>query len=117
MTVLVCGGRNFNNPTALYAVLDRLHAEQPITRIVHGAASGADSLGEIWGMMRGVFAAGYKAQWDAYGKGAGFIRNQEMLDVEKPDLVVACPGGNGTADMVRRATKAGVKIVTLEEPA
>jgi predicted Rossmann-fold nucleotide-binding protein len=32
-----------------------------------------------------------------------------MLDM-KPDGVVAFPGGDGTADMVRRARAAGVKV-------
>jgi hypothetical protein len=40
------------------------------------------------------------------------MRNQAMLDYGKPDLVVAFPGGKGTADMVRRARVAGVKVLT-----
>jgi hypothetical protein len=36
-----------------------------------------------------------------------------MLDEGKPDLVVAFPGGTGTADMVKRAELAGVKVVKL----
>lgn len=44
------------------------------------------------------------------GKAAGPIRNQRMLDEGKPDLVVAFPGGRGTADMVRRAKAAGVPV-------
>jgi hypothetical protein len=36
-----------------------------------------------------------------------------MLDMEKPDLVVAFPGGRGTADMVRRAKAAGVRVVAV----
>ena len=47
------------------------------------------------------------ADWTKHGKAAGPIRNQKMLD-ECPDLVVAFPGGKGTADMVRRAMKAGI---------
>lgn len=113
MIVLVCGGRDFQDRDALFAVLDRLHQQTGITKIVHGGAKGADTLGAIWGLLHGVFSAGYPAQWDAYGKRAGFIRNQEMIDVEQIDLVVACPGGNGTADMVKRATKAGIKIVQV----
>lgn len=111
MTVLVCGGRDYDDKTALFDALNALHAQTPIVRLVHGAARGADSLAATWALFNGVFAAGYKAQWDAYGKAAGMIRNQEMLDCEKVDLVVACPGGRGTADMVRRAVKAGVRVV------
>jgi len=42
-----------------------------------------------------------------------YIRNQQMLDESRPDLIVAFPGGRGTKDMVDRATKAGVKVVKV----
>ena len=38
---------------------------------------------------------------------------QIMLDEGKPDLVVAFPGGRGTADMIRKAEGAGVPVVTV----
>jgi hypothetical protein len=118
MTVLVCGGRDYDDADQLYFFLDQLHAERPITKIVHGAATGADTLGAMWGLVNHVFSAGYPANWKQYGKAAGMIRNQEMLAAEKIDLVVACPGGRGTADMVRRATKAGIPVrrVTSTNP-
>ena len=37
-----------------------------------------------------------------------------MLDEGKPDLVVAFPGGTGTADMIRRAKKAGVEVKEIK---
>lgn len=45
-----------------------------------------------------------------YGKSAGPIRNQTMLDDGKPDLVLAFPGGRGTADMVAKAEKHGIPV-------
>lgn len=48
------------------------------------------------------------------GKAAGPIRNQHMIDTAKPDLVVSFPGGAGTADMVRRAKAAGVRVIEVE---
>lgn len=36
-----------------------------------------------------------------------------MIDEEQPDLGVAFPGGRGTADMARRARKAGVRVVEV----
>jgi hypothetical protein len=33
-----------------------------------------------------------------------------MIDGGKPDLVITFPGGRGTADMVRRAEKAGIEV-------
>lgn len=51
----------------------------------------------------------HPADWGRYGKAAGPIRNQEMLE-SGIDLVIALPGGRGTADMVRRAEGAGVPV-------
>jgi hypothetical protein len=52
------------------------------------------------------------ADW-SIGRKAGPIRNQRMLDEHAPDLVVAFPGGRGTADMVRRARKSGVEVAKI----
>jgi hypothetical protein len=56
----------------------------------------------------------YRAEWSVYGLKAGPIRNQKMLDEGKPDLVMAFHNdlGNsrGTADMIRRAKRAGVRV-------
>jgi hypothetical protein len=45
----------------------------------------------------------FPANWKVYGRAAGPIRNMKMLLEGKPDLVVAFPGGIGTADMVKKA--------------
>jgi len=109
MKVLVCGGRNFKNRDALFAALDNYaaHAET----IVHGDAQGADKLAQEWADDRGICCMVYPANWKKHGKAAGPIRNQTMLDVEKPSIVVAFPGGRGTADMIKRATAAGVAVI------
>jgi len=41
---------------------------------------------------------------------AGGDRNQQIIDDGKLDGVVAFPGGTGTADMIRRAKKAGLEV-------
>jgi hypothetical protein len=62
----------------------------------------------------GVPVSAHPADWFSHGKAAGPIRNQEMLAMEAPALVVAFPGGRGTADMVRRARKAGVDVLEVK---
>jgi hypothetical protein len=52
----------------------------------------------------------YKADWDTYGKSAGPIRNQKMLDTGI-DYVIAFPGGRGTEHMKKIARKAGVTVI------
>ncbi len=78
--------------------------------IIAGGAKGVDSAAADFAIMAFCQLQEFKADWDKHGKAAGPIRNQQMLNEGKPDLVVAFPGGRGTADMVRRARKAGVPV-------
>lgn len=111
MRVLVTGGRDFSDQELLFEALDRLHARHGFTVLVHGDASGADRLSGEWATARGVPVEAHPADWKRHGRAAGPIRNQKMLDTE-PELLVAFPGGKGTADMVRRAKQAGLEVVT-----
>lgn len=115
MRVLVCGGRTYRKGAVVFMVLDALHREVPIARLIHGGAAGADTLGGFWAERNRVPAAVYHADWQAHGKGAGFRRNQLMLEEGQPDLVVAFPGNRGTADMIKRAKAAGVMVMEVNE--
>ena len=110
MIVLVCGGRDYGDITKLNQVLDALHIKTPITCVVNGGARGADRYATWWADEKDIAVRVYPADWDKYGEGAGPVRNQQMLDSEKIELVVAFPGGKGTADMVRRSKIAGLKV-------
>lgn len=113
MRLLVCGGRDYAEREHVYACLDRLHAKRPVTLLIHGAAKGADSLAADWAKARGIEALPFPIapeDWDRHGRNAGPMRNQTMLDKGTPEGVVAFPGGNGTADMVRRSQRAGLVV-------
>jgi hypothetical protein len=113
MRVLVCGGRTFSDADLLFGVLDGLKERFPDLSIIHGAARGADQMTGRWAHENGVSCVAFPANWDAYGRSAGHVRNGEMLSRGKPDLVVAFPGGRGTANMIEQATAAGVKVVNV----
>jgi hypothetical protein len=78
--------------------------------LIHGGARGADRLADRFAKAHGWHVDEYLADWKTHGKRAGPIRNQRMLDEGRPQLVVAFPGGRGTADMVDRARAAGVSV-------
>lgn len=109
MRVLVCGSRKFSDYSAVCTALND-HANMAEV-VIHGGATGADTLAGEWADHHSIRCVVFKADWKQYGPAAGPIRNQRMLDEGKPDLVVAFPGGAGTADMVRRAQAAGIPIV------
>jgi hypothetical protein len=110
MRVLVCGGRDYDDAIYARMVLGDLHRKTPITTVIHGGAKGADELAGWWANGAGVELHVFRPDWNAHGKAAGPMRNAEMLSKGKPDLVVAFPGGRGTADMVRKAQTAGVPV-------
>lgn len=102
--VLVCGGRDYADRDHVFHVLDALHVDKPITRLVHGAAKGADSLAAEWADARGVEARAYPANWNRYRNFAGPIRNRDMMIVENPNVVLVFEGGSGTKDMASIGT-------------
>ena len=142
--ILVCGGRNYgdlvslkhNKEHPLWAkrekeynhiklTLYRIINERgwyyddeyklPNVRIISGGARGVDTVAIDWAVVNWTDFKEYPADWKKYHKAAGPIRNQQMLDEEHPDLVVAFPGGEGTADMVRRAKAAGIEVIEVED--
>lgn len=106
MKVLVCGRRFWFDPARMARVLDQL----PITTIINGGAPGTDAMASAYARAHGLTLIEVPADWDRYGRAAGPIRNQLMLDRHRPDLVVAFEGGKGTYDMIRRARNAGYKV-------
>lgn len=124
--ILVCGGRDYIGYRRMYEVLTdiidqiildyTIHAYNDV-EIIQGGATGADFLAKVFALDEfdgQVHHKEFPAEWKKYGKAAGGIRNQQMLDEGKPNLVVAFPGGKGTADMVKRAKKAGIKVVEID---
>lgn len=142
MRVLVCGGREFGDisdktdPAYIdrlaeykfgYDYLVRMATESwprtpedeygnwlPAVTIISGEATGADCIGMDFAIVNWTGYEGYPADWKKYGKKAGYIRNKQMLDEGKPDLVIAFPGGKGTAMMVEIAKKAGVEVLEVQ---
>lgn len=113
MIVLVCGGRDYANRSAVYVTLERLYAQHGRELIIiEGGAAGADRFAADWADESGLPHAKVPALWTKHFNSAGPLRNKAML-LLKPDLVIAFPGGRGTADMVRRAKAAGVSVQEL----
>lgn len=111
MKVVVTGGRDYRDEKKVFETLNKLHATKPITMLVEGGASGADDLSRAWAVTHGVPVKTYPAKWSEYGKSAGPIRNGQMLDAEQPDLVIAFPGGRGTANCTSQARDRGLKVM------
>jgi hypothetical protein len=103
----------YANRNRIFEVLSALHRERGIEVILHGAASGADLLSVAWADKNGLPAIGFPANWAKDGKLAGQRRNQKIISEGHPHLLVAFPGGNGTAEMIRFAKSERLEIIEV----
>lgn len=80
--------------------------------VIHGGATGADSAAGGIATGLGLVERCYFADWKKHGKKAGPLRNQEMIDDGKPDMVIAFwdAMSRGTLDMITRAKRAGLPV-------
>jgi len=115
--ILVCGGRDWEDADLVESTLGRLHATRgPFERLIHGGARGVDRMAGKWARDNGVLEWDFLPEWHRAGAPEGTTRNQRMIAEAAPDLVVAFPGGPGTADMVERAKGAGIEIIAIAAP-
>ena len=110
MRVLVTGGRDYSDRESVFFELHGLAEKYGWLTVIQGGATGADALAREWAELCYHGLVSVKANWTKFGPSAGPMRNEKMLVSGKPDLVLAFPGGRGTADMVRRAKAAGVPV-------
>lgn len=122
MRVIVCGGRHYDDEDAIRDEMERLHywyGTEEVVTIVHGASRfwdrasrrwiGADYLASKVAVEFGMGVEPHRADWERYGRPAGPIRNREMASLGA-ELVLAWPGGSGTADMVNAAREYGIPV-------
>ena len=118
--IIVAGGRDFDNYILLSETLDVVLKRYTLSEvsIVSGCCQGADTLGERYAKEHGIPVVRFPADWQAYGKAAGPLRNRKMAEYasEGEGVLVAFWDGKsrGTASMIRLAEKYGLetKIIT-----
>ena len=113
MRLLICGDRNWTDED----LIRRKIIEFAPTVVIEGEARGADSIAAKVARELGIAVEGYPAKWELYGRGAGPIRNLEMLAKGKPDRVLAfhdnITESKGTKHMVALARKVGKPVTVV----
>jgi len=92
MRLAIIGSRDFNNYELLCEELESY--KDKITEVVSGGAKGADSLGERWANENEIPTQIFLPDWNKHGKGAGLIRNHDII--KNSDVVVAFWDGKST---------------------
>jgi len=110
MKVAVIGSRNFNDYELVKETLTKLD----ITLLVSGGAKGADSLGERYANENNITTLIFKPDWERHGRGAGMIRNTDI--VKNSDIVVAFWDGSskGTLDSIRKVEKLNKGLMIIK---
>lgn len=116
MIILVTGSRNFDDGSLMENALLNIAQGHVDVEVIHGGARGADTLAQKIADFHGWTCTAFPAEWNVYGKAAGHIRNQKMVNYG-PDVAIAFPVGTsrGTRDCVRRARKGGIPVVVVGE--
>jgi hypothetical protein len=108
MKTIIAGSRNI---TSYEVVLNAIEtASFDITEVVSGTAKGVDSLGEQFAKDCNLPIKRFPADWDQYGKSAGFIRNTEMARYAEALIAIWDGTSSGTKHIITEANKYGLEI-------
>jgi YspA, cpYpsA-related SLOG family len=112
LKVIIAGSRQFNNYQLLCHKLNfyfQRYSTDQIT-IISGAARGADQLGERYAKERGIQLIQMPADWNQYGKSAGYKRNEQMAAIATHCIVFWDGESRGTKHMIDLAKQYNLKI-------
>ena len=108
MKTIIAGSRSISDYNT---IVDAVHKSGfNITEVVSGAARGVDRLGEKWANSHGIPVRQVHAEWERYGKRAGYLRNEKMADYANALIAVWDGQSKGTEHMIRIARAKGLKV-------
>lgn len=108
-TIMVSGSRNWVWDSVIRKALKEEEAYR--TRLIQGAAQGADLMARSMAVNWGWEVVDYRPNYTDYGKAATHIRNLEMVN-QKPDIVLffVRDMSNGTMTTLEKVVKARIKF-------
>jgi len=115
MRVIIAGSRDFNDYDKVkkHCVLFQKKFG-PITEVVSGTARGADRLGERWAHENNVPVHQMPAEWDKYGKSAGYRRNEAMAECADALIAFNVNNSKGTGHMIDIASHKGLQCYVVK---
>ena len=108
--VAFTGGLDFNDVSAIWDRLDKVHAKHQDMVLLHGGSpKGAERIAAKWADTRKVPQIAFKPDWTKHAKAAPFKRNDQMLEV-LPIGVIAFPGSGIQDNLADKAKKLGIPV-------
>lgn len=108
MKTIIAGTRTCENIALLEEAISECGWE--ITEVISGTARGADRLGEIYATRNQLPCVKFPANWDLYGKSAGYKRNVEMAEYGEALIALWDGKSRGTMHMINIARSKGLKV-------
>lgn len=113
MRIIIAGSRNFNDYDFLKSKIDflisKINKAENIT-IVSGGANGADKLGERYAKENKLSLIICNANWDRFGKQAGYMRNLEMGSISDALVLLWDGQSKGSAMMKDIGNKLNLNV-------
>lgn len=109
MKTIIAGSRSFDN----YDFLKDICRNFVITEIVSGTARGADQLGERYAKENNIPVKRFPADWNRYGKRAGYVRNAEMAGYGERLIAFWDGESKGTKMMIDLAEGKGLEVYVV----
>ena len=116
MKTIIAGSRSITDYQYFLKIMSA--APWNPTMVLSGMAKGVDTMGEQWARENNIPLEFYPADWDKYGKRAGYLRNEEMAKYADALIAIWDGESKGTKHMIDIAKKKGLKIwviTTLEK--
>lgn len=103
MKIIIAGSRGIADFSIVLEAIEKSGFD--ISEVVSGGAAGVDRLGERFSKTDGLPLKVFPADWDKYGKSAGYIRNEQMADYADGLIAVWDGVSRGTKHMIDSALK------------
>lgn len=110
-SLAVVGSREFDNYKYLFDILNK--NSENIGQIVSGGAKGADEAGAIWAKRNSIPLVIFPAEWEKYGKSAGYRRNEDIILNSDSVLAIHMDNSSGTAHSINLAEKYEKKLKVI----
>ena len=113
---IIAGSRTFND----YALLKKILAgffstmDPKDVEIVSGTARGADQLGERYAKEHSLTVQRFHAEWNRYGRSAGYRRNEVMAQYATHLIAFWDGESRGTKHMIDLAKKANLSVYVVK---
>ena len=98
--LMVCGSRTITDEKFVFSKLDEYFALHKDLAILSGGARGVDAIGEKWATLHNVPIEFFLPDWKKYGRGAGIVRNKQMVEAADYAMIFWNGTSKGTKSVI-----------------